>query len=226
MKPKNSEVNRLAQYSDEYIQQAKKMLENIENISKVDEEIEKEKEGSILDNYTSIFGIHVEFEDITLFDNKARIRMPKSFYTRTQAEIKEVYFLGQSPQIVFSDGILPFMVSFNYTENKISNHEIEAFSKSVKNMIQRVGSKSKIMGEQFLKHDHGNIFILETLMQTLDGVSFNLLFFTSIEEKLCIGSIVFDSKYSKRLIAIAKEMTTTFEILVNKDGEKYEHNSL
>lgn len=210
----------MAQHSDEYIKQAKKMLESIEEIAKLDEEIEKEKVGSILDSYTSIFGIHVEFEDINLFDDKAKIRMPKSFYSRTDEEIKEVYFLGQQPQMVFSDGILPFMLSFNYTESKVLDHQIEEFSKIAKNMINRVGSKSKIMGEQFLKRGNGNIFILETLMQTLDGVSFNLLFFTSIEEKLCIGSVVFDSKYSKRLIKVAKEIATTFEIVVNEDGEK------
>lgn len=207
----------MEQYKDEIISNAKKIIEIIDKTSKIENAIDEEVEKSIHDKFCPVFGIDVPFDDVTLFDNKARIKIPKSFYPRSEEEIKEVYFLSQPPKLVLSDGILPFMVSFNPTESSIQNHEIQEVGKVMKATISRVGSKSKILGEQYLNREDGSLFILETLMQTLDGVSYNLLFFVSVENKLWIGSVVCDSKYSKRLIPIAKEIANSFKIIPKEE---------
>lgn len=214
----------MPQHNDEFIMKAQKMLEAIEEVSKQEEEIEKEKQGSIFDNNCKIFGIQVEFTDVEFLQHKAKIRMPKTFSSRSEQEIKEVYFLGQQPQMVFSDGILPFMIAFNHTQNKIENHQIESFSKIAKDIINRIGPKSKIMGEQFFKRDEGNICTLEALMQTLDGIIYNVMFFFSVDGNLCMGSVVFDTKYSKRLTAISKEIVQSLIIISAKEDATDEHN--
>ncbi|MFI3172758.1 MAG: hypothetical protein R3Y58_10420 [Eubacteriales bacterium] len=207
----------MERYKDELISNVKKMLEIIEETSQIESEIDEEVKKSIHDKFCPVFGIDVPFEYTTLFEDAAKIKIPKSFYPRSEDEIKEVYFIGEPPKLVLSDGILPFMIAFNPTRTKQLDNEIQEFGKVAKAIINRVGSKSKILGEQYLKRDNGNIFLLETLMQTLDGVSYNLFFFTSVEEFLWIGTVSFDSKYSKRLVSVAKEIVSTFETLATRE---------
>ena len=54
--------------------------------------------------------------------------------------------------------------------------------------------------------------------RALDGNAYNMQFYLSIKEKVLIGSVVFLSKYKKRLIPLAKEIINSIELLEESEA--------
>ena len=195
-----------AEFSDELIIKARQEQEKMEEARHSEEVVEQEILQSIYDEVIYIFAIPVVFKDIELLDGKARMRMPEDFTARTEEEIASVYCLGTKPQYVFSNGYLRFMVALNWTSNLIADGNIFDFTRFAKQAIERIGPKSRILNVEKLKKEAHNLAVLEFIAQTIDSVNYNVMFFTSLEGRLVIGSITFDQRFVKRLRPLTLEM--------------------
>ena len=204
-----------AEFSDELIIKARQEQEKMEEARHSEEVVEQEILQSIYDEVIYIFAIPVVFKDIELLDGKARMRMPEDFTARTEEEIASVYCLGTKPQYVFSNGYLRFMVALNWTSNLIADGNIFDFTRFAKQAIERIGPKSRILNVEKLKKD--NLAVLEFIAQTIDSVNYNVMFFTSLEGRLVIGSITFDQRFVKRLRPLTLEMAKSFQLVERKE---------
>lgn len=206
-----------AEFSDELIIKARQEQEKMEEARHSEEVVEQEILQSIYDEVVYIFAIPVVFKDIELLDGKARMRMPEDFTARTEEEIASVYCLGTKPQYVFSNGYLRFMVALNWTSNLIADGNIFDFTRFAKQAIERIGPKSRILNVEKLKKEAHNLAILEFIAQTIDSVNYNVMFFTSLEGRLVIGSITFDQRFVKRLRPLTLEMAKSFQLVERKE---------
>ena len=204
------------EFNDTFIVKARQAREEMEKHLHSDEVVEEELKQSIYDDTVTIFGIPVIFRDKEIIENKAVIRMPSDFISRTQDEIASVYFLGSKPQYVFSNGYLNFMLAFNWTDTRMSQGAVYDFARFAKQAIERVGPASRILDEERLQQDGQEMVILQVIAQTIDSVNYNIMFFTSLEERLLLGSLTFDQKYRKRLLPLALEIVKSFA--VKKEG--------
>lgn len=206
-----------AEFSDELIIKARQEQEKMEEARHSEEVVEQEILQSIYDEVIYIFAIPVVFKDIELLDGKARMRMPEDFTARTEEEIASVYCLGTKPQYVFSNGYLRFMVALNWTSNLIADGNIFDFTRFAKQAIERIGPKSRILNVEKLKKEAHNLAVLEFIAQTIDSVNYNVMFFTSLEGRLVIGSITFDQRFVKRLRPLTLEMAKSFQLVERKE---------
>ena len=206
-----------AEFSDELIIKARQEQEKMEEARHSEEVVEQEILQSIYDEVVYIFAIPVVFKDIELLDGKARMRMPEDFTARTEEEIASVYCLGTKPQYVFSNGYLRFMVALNWTSNLIADENIFDFTRFAKQAIERIGPKSRILNVEKLKKEAHNLAVLEFIAQTIDSVNYNVMFFTSLEGRLVIGSITFDQRFVKRLRPLTLEMAKSFQLVERKE---------
>lgn len=206
-----------AEFSDELIIKARQEQEKMEEARHSEEVVEQEILQSIYDEVVYIFAIPVVFKDIELLDGKARMRMPEDFTARTEEEIASVYCLGTKPQYVFSNGYLRFMVALNWTSNLIADGNIFDFTRFAKQAIERIGPKSRILNVEKLKKEAHNLAVLEFIAQTIDSVNYNVMFFTSLEGRLVIGSITFDQRFVKRLRPLTLEMAKSFQLVERKE---------
>lgn len=206
-----------AEFSDELIIKARQEQEKMEEARHSEEVVEQEILQSIYDEVIYIFAIPVVFKDIELLDGKARMRMPEDFTVRTEEEIASVYCLGTKPQYVFSNGYLRFMVALNWTSNLIADGNIFDFTRFAKQAIERIGPKSRILNVEKLKKEAHNLAVLEFIAQTIDSVNYNVMFFTSLEGRLVIGSITFDQRFVKRLRPLTLEMAKSFQLVERKE---------
>ena len=206
-----------AEFSDELIIKARQEQEKMEEARHSEEVVEQEILQSIYDEVIYIFAIPVVFKDIELLDGKARMRMPEDFTARTEEEIASVYCLGTKPQYVFSNGYLRFMVALNWTSNLIADENIFDFTRFAKQAIERIGPKSRILNVEKLKKEAHNLAVLEFIAQTIDSVNYNVMFFTSLEGRLVIGSITFDQRFVKRLRPLTLEMAKSFQLVERKE---------
>ena len=206
-----------AEFSDELIIKARQEQEKMEEARHSEEVVEQEILQSIYDEVVYIFAIPVVFKDIELLEGKARMRMPEDFTARTEEEIASVYCLGTKPQYVFSNGYLRFMVALNWTSNLIGDGNIFDFTRFAKQAIERIGPKSRILNVEKLKKEAHNLAVLEFIAQTIDSVNYNVMFFTSLEGRLVIGSITFDQRFVKRLRPLTLEMAKSFQLVERKE---------
>ena len=73
------------------------------------------------------------------------------------------------------------------------------------------------MNVEKLKKEAHNLAVLEFIAQTIDSVNYNVMFFTSLEGRLVIGSITFDQRFVKRLRPLTLEMAKSFQLVERKE---------
>lgn len=78
-------------------------------------------------------------------------------------------------------------------------------------------AKSRILNVEKLKKEAHNLAVLEFIAQTIDSVNYNVMFFTSLEGRLVIGSITFDQRFVKRLRPLTLEMAKSFQLVERKE---------
>ena len=205
------------EYRDEFIQKARREREKLEETRHSEEVVEEEIKQSIYDDTVTVFGIPVIFRDHSIIEDKAVMRMPEDFIPRTEEEIASVYFLGSRPQYVFSNGYLNFMAAFNWTNNVMPDASIFDFTKFAKQAIERIGPKDHFMNEEKITQEGSSLSILQFVAQTIDSVNYNVMFFSSLDGRLLIGSVTFDHKYAKRLLPLVLEMVKSFRIKQEKE---------
>ena len=205
------------EFRDEFILKTRREREKLEEVRHSEEVVVEETRQSIYDDVVTIFGIPVIFRDHSIIEDKAVMRMPEDFTSRTEEEIASVYFLGSRPKYVFSNGYLNFMAAFNWTNNVMPDSSIFDFTKFAKQSIDRIGPKAHFMNEEKLTQDGSSLSILQFVAQTIDSVNYNVMFFASLEGRLLIGSVTFDQKYAKRLLPLVVEMVKSFRIKQEKE---------
>lgn len=175
--------------------------------------IKAELEQSIYDGEVKIFHIPVSFSDMQLLDGKIIMRLPSDFTPRTREEIERVYFLGNSPQHVYSNAYLDFALALNWTTHVVSEEMLFETAKSIQFMMERVGPKMKMMGEEKLERREGNLMIFKLLANAIDGVNYMNMFCASVEGRLLLGTISFDQKLSKRLAPLTDEIVKSLRVI-------------
>lgn len=210
-------------HTDEAILKAKKQMEQREQERHSDKVIEEELKQSIYDDVVTIFHIPVCFRDRELLDGRITMRLPEDFTPCSQEEIDRVFFLGNRPQYVYTNSYLDFALALNWTEHQVSDGAVFEFAKYMKYLIERVGPQSKILSEEKLERKEGNLMILKLLSNALDGVNHTTFFFTSVENRLLMGTVAFDQRLSKRLAPVTEEMVKSICVRREEDGDGNNH---
>lgn len=200
-------------YTDEAILLARQQMEQNEKKRHSEKVIKAELEQSIYDEEVKIFHIPVSFEEMPLLDGKITMRLPGDFTPRTRAEIEQVYFLGNSPQYVYSNSYLDFALALNWTTHQVSEEILFEAAKSIQFMMERVGPKMKKLGEERLERKEGNLVLFKLLTNAIDGVSYMVMFCASVEGRLLLGTISFDQKLSKRLAPLTDEIVKSLRVI-------------
>lgn len=205
---------------DEKILKERAKYEEFEKKRFAKETIEEENKQSIQSGTILINQIPVTFSERIILEDKAAIWMPDDFEELTQEEISTIYLLGNKPQIVWGNTYLNFSLGFHYTEHKVPNEYMGDFAKIAKMMLEKTGPKVTIYGVKNRKSGKHNISYLELVSHTLDAAIYNIMFFSSLEERILIGFMNFGYKHSKRYQPIALEMLETFRFLEDEEEEQ------
>lgn len=205
---------------DEKILKERAKYEEFQKKRFAKETIEEENKQSIQSGTILINQIPVTFSERIILEDKAAIWMPDDFEELTQEEISTIYLLGNKPQIVWGNTYLNFSLGFHYTEHKVPNEYMGDFAKIAKMMLEKTGPKVTIYGMKNRKSGKHNISYLELVSHTLDAAIYNIMFFSSLEERILIGFMNFGYKHSKRYQPIALEMLETFRFLEDEEEEQ------
>ena len=79
-----------------------------------------------------------------------------------------------------------------------------------KQLMERMGPKARVIKSDIKQRENGNIGVMEVIANALQGVSYSYIFYTILEGRLLIGTVMFDRKYKERLLPIAEEIVGSF----------------
>ncbi|MGN0161109.1 MAG: hypothetical protein ACI4AQ_06960 [Lachnospiraceae bacterium] len=199
------------EFTDEAILQMQKQMEEREKERHSEKVIEEELKHSIYDEI-KIFHIPVRFLEMELLDGRITMRLPKDFTPRTKEEIERVYVLGNQPQHVYSNSYLDFALALNWTSHEVTQENLFEAAKTVEYMIDRIGPKSRFIGKEKLEREEGNLVIYKILANAIDGVNYMNMFCASVENRLLLGNLSFDQKFSKRLAPLTDEIVKSLRV--------------
>ncbi len=207
------------EHFDEEILKARKRAEDADKSRYCPKTVEHEKKQSIYDDFVEIFKIPTKFEEKVVLHGKVRIYMPTDFEARPEEEIKILFPFGNPPQELYGNSYAPFILAFHWTEHPIAEGNIPDLLAFAKQMMERMGPKTRVIQTDIKKRGEGDIGVMEVLANALQGVSYSDIFYTILEGRLMIGTIMFDRKYKDRLLPIAEEIVESFRV-VKEDTQK------
>ena len=198
------------EHYDEEILKAQKKAEGLEKARHSAKTVEAEKKQSIYDDYIEIFRVPTKFDDLKVLDGHAMIRMPVDFELRSEAEINIIFPNGNPPQELYGNSYSYFVVAFNWTNHEMTVEGIPELLPFAKQLIERMGPKARVIKSDIKQRESGNIGILEVVANAYQGVSYSYIFYAILEERLLIGTVMFDREYKDRLLPIAEEIVESF----------------
>lgn len=203
--------------ADEKILEQKAAALKFEQQCFSDETIGKENEQSIFDGTIDIHGISVSFSERKLYDGQVGLWLPDDFMEWTPEMVAESYLLGNKPDFVLGNGYLDFFVGFHDTGNRVPDEQMEEFVKLARLMIERSGPKAAIYSQKVCKAGRRTVSSLELVTHAITGAVYNVMFFSSFQNKVLIGFINFNYKYRKRYRPIAKEILKSFHYIESEE---------
>lgn len=206
------------EHFDEEILKARKKADDAEKARYSAKTVEQEIKQSIYDEFVEIFKVPTKFEEKAVLDDKAQIYMPTDFESRPEEEIKLMFPFGNPPQELYGNSYATFALAFHWTEHQMMQEDIPAFIVFAKQMMERIGPRAHVIKTDIKKRSIGNIGVMEVAANALQGVSYSYHFYTIMEGRLVIGTVMFDRKYKSRLLPIAEEIVESFRI-VEEDTE-------
>ena len=133
---------------DENILKIKRSLKEAEKLKAEEEQWEKELGQSIYDEVTEIYQLPVRFRERELFDGRVGIYMPEDFREVDEDIIKQFYFNGNPPKLLYCSEESKFSIGFNWTEHVIANEYVWDFMKAVKQVLEKNGPKTRIISTE------------------------------------------------------------------------------
>jgi len=202
---------------DEKILKQRAEMEEFERQRFAKETIEEENKQSIFDGNILINKIPVAFSERPFFDGRVGIWLPDDFEQLSQEVINATYLLGNKPDIVLGNAYLNFSVGFHYTENEVPNAYMGELARLARLILENSGPKVNIYGEKVRKSGEHIISYLELVSHTIADAVYNIIFFSSLGDKVLIGFINFNYKFFNRYEPIAKEILSSFRFIEEEE---------
>lgn len=180
-------------------------------------DLEQELAQSIYDGAVRIFEQERVFGERLLFDGLASIWLPESFLSLPPELIKQVYPIGEPPQLVLTDEPYLFSAVFTHQDITIDPHELHEYAQGAVTALERVGPKVNVMENTRIECGSEPAVRLHFTSMAIDMAIANVQLMASVKRRLFIANIHFPFTDSKRLVPLAKEILSSFRQLEPKE---------
>lgn len=199
-------------FKDEEILKARRAIEKEAERKHSEDNINKELEESIFDGVIHIYEEEVQFERRRNEEYGISMMMPAASFEVDEELKKLLYPMDKRPKYVYGNESVNITVSFNYTEHKISEEQLDMFLSYSEKLLRSAGPKVMHVKKQMCQRDGYKMAVMEFASAAVDTKVYNIVFYVSIKGKLLMGTIYFPLELKKRQIKIAKEMLDSFAI--------------
>lgn len=208
------------QHKDEEILMKQKAAAKAVAEGIIEEEKQRESDESIHDDVVHIEGKNLTFSRRCIEEAGISLYMPDIFERMDDEARKLFYPLGNAPEYIYADPELgvPFNIAVGKTQNIVPDEGIPKLMGITEKLMNNYGPNARVLSNGTIRLNDHNIGIMETVTRALDGGVYNVMMYMSINNHVVIGNIHFATKYSKRMIPVAKQIIDSMEFLEEKDN--------
>ncbi len=135
-----------------------------------------------------IKGEFTEFEDVSLFDEKMTIKLPKTFIDMPMKLAKIKYPSNQRPQIIKTDLLGATNFTFNLFDEKVENTQLPDVASGFKSIIKKVNPANIFYEEKTEEIESGVVISwFDFKGYAIDTQIYYIYYVASIDGKLLHG---------------------------------------
>lgn len=183
------------------------------------EEMEREKQESILSGMIHILGKEVKFGERTFEDLGISMWMPETFEELEEEMKKVLYPFGNPPTHIFADFDIPFQITCQKTGHVVPEESMPRLIDMASKVLENYGPNARMLAKGTVKIREHLYGIMESVTKSLDGKVHNVMCYMSINSQVLLVTINFSSIYSERMSVIAKEIIDNIVIIEEKTEE-------
>lgn len=127
-------------------------------------------------------GEKIETAYVSFNDDKFRLKIPVSYKTLSEAEIKSKYG-SEAPDVVYTNDNDTVNIAISTTENNLSNEQIEEYLKAMKSIL---GLGGELLGDDHYEVGDHNVATIQLDTKSNEGSYYNNMMFFSVDGKLAI----------------------------------------
>ena len=171
-------------------------------------------DNNIHNGYVIVQYQKLELEERELVDGKITMCLPKTFQLMEPALVDIKYPGEDQPEFVYTNEKTTVNITFSLEKEHITNEAIEALRDALAKQMQQLYPDSPIADQEIIEAGKKKVAYFSFEVPLLDEPAYNLMFFTTLEEGLLIGSFncsVYDKKewwpIVKQLLATIRDNT-------------------
>lgn len=120
--------------------------------------------------------------------------------------MKTIYPWGNSPQLVMSDEPYAFSLTLSHQETKLESGGLKDFIEALQSSLGRFGPGVSTLENEIIETGDGKVARLSLSSQAVDTAIYNMLFVTSVNRQVLMGSIHFPYEKCGRMVPLAQEI--------------------
>ncbi|SFL77185.1 hypothetical protein [Pelosinus propionicus] len=160
----------------------------------------------------TIHGRYYEFQELTFFEDKLKMRLPSAFLDMAPDLAKIKYPSSDRPQIIKTEDTGSITVTLNLIQNNIGDDHIREVKDGVKNILKRLNPSYLFYEEGVEMIEEKSIGFFEFKSPTLDESLFNLMFFVEINKNLMMGTFSCPYREYKEWRMVARQMMQSVRV--------------
>lgn len=197
-------------YDEEILKRKKLLRQMAENVQQ--EQLDSEKDKSILDGSVPIYGEEFAFERRILEGTNISIVMPV-ILEKLDDDMKKLMFpMGNTPETAYSTDRDLFNIVIKRTNHIVPQDNIMDFTKASSQLLEKMGPQIKILKNYLCDIEDMQIGVMEYLTMALDGKAHNISCIFPFKEGVLLIGFSFSVNVKERIHPIIMEMLRTIHI--------------
>ncbi len=158
-------------------------------------------------------GEKIIFEEVTLLENRLRMRLPQNFSTMGPKLAAQKYPSDNRPHLIYSDPTGALSLAFTDTQSPVSNEEIANFRDFLLTNLQRMQPEMKFLTTGLKELGTKKIGHFDFISVALDTLLYNLTFVVELSGQALLGSFNCPEKQIDKWQPIAHGMIASITFL-------------
>lgn len=162
----------------------KKRMENIENQLVHTDIVKAIKEGQLL-----IEDEKIEFTEISLYEDKIRMRIPATFEVMEPELMDLKYPSSRRPEYIYTSESTSINVTMKIMEQQIKEEELEEFTQTMMTMFHKLQPSADMLDIGMKEVDGIQMSYFDFITPAVDDKMYNVMFLFRVGENVTMGSV-------------------------------------
>ncbi|MGD8593712.1 MAG: hypothetical protein PVF82_12800 [Gammaproteobacteria bacterium] len=153
-----------------------------------------------------------EFITRTVLNGKVTLTTPKSFGPMAEDILEKKYPSSRRPTEVLSDSTGGVSIAFNHTQSRIEPGQIKEAHINISQMFHNMYPSAKWLRDETININGRTFMVLELITPALDTQIHNIMYGTSVDNRLLLISFNTTVEQSKQWLPVGKKIMQSITI--------------